>query len=126
METIRNLLTLLEDYSGVITAASLMIGGFWGLIKFLEQVRDKRFKTYHKLLDWLVNEQAYSDGKIKLDRQIAVVYELRNFPSYFGVSKRILRGLQEQWKGGDKRILNEIELTISYMERGWITRLFKK
>jgi len=120
MEIIKNLLTLLEDHASIITGIFIFTGGFWGLLNFREQIRDKRFETYHKLIDWLVG------GEIKLEHQIAVVYELRNFPSYLDVSKRILKGLQEQWKNKDKRILSEIELTVSYMEKGWIVRLFKK
>lgn len=120
------ILTFLETHINIITFLSIVIGGFWGIIKFREQLKDKRFKTYHELIDWLVNEQIQPDRKIKLDRQIAIVYELRNFPGYFDVSKRILKGLQEQWKGGDKRILNEIKLTIQYMEKNKIVRLFKK
>ncbi|MFA6253565.1 MAG: hypothetical protein WC687_04870 [Patescibacteria group bacterium] len=126
MESIKNLLLLLEAHSNLIVALSIIIGGFWGIIKFREHIKDKRFKTYHELIDWLVNEQIQPDRKIKLDRQIAIVYELRNFPNYFDVSKRILKGLHEQWKDEDKRILNEIQLTLSYMERNWVVRLFKK
>lgn len=125
MEFIKSLLILLEDLSIIITSLSIISAGFWGILKFRDHIRDKRFKTYHELINWLVNEQIQPDRKIKLDRQIAVVYELRNFPSYFDVSKRILKGLQRQWEKGDNRIIEEIQLTIAYMERNWLARLFK-
>jgi len=117
---------LLNDYSDGLTVISLIIVGLWALIKFNEQIKDKRFQTYHKLIDELVNEQLQADRKIKLDRQIAIVYELRNFPKYFDVSKRILEGLQDEWKETNPRIIKEIELSLVYMKSNWFVRLFKK
>jgi hypothetical protein len=122
----KNFFKLLNDYSGVLTAISVIIGGLWALIQFREHIKDKRFQTYHKLIDELVNEQLQADRKIKLDRQIAIVYELRNFPKYFDVSERILKGLRVEWEQTNSRIIKEIDLSLAYMKRNWFIRLFKK
>jgi hypothetical protein len=124
MEFIENIFAFFDSHVSAVTILSLIGGGVWAMINYNEQRRDKRFKTYHKLIDWLVNEQAQPDRVIKLDRQIAVVYELRNFPKYFDVSKRILIGLSNSWKNGDKRILTEIELSVAYMNKSWVKRFF--
>ena len=56
---------------------------------------------------------------MRLDRQIAVIFELRNFKEYFPVTLRILRGLKKSWTGyGPKekrnRLHEELNETISF------------
>ena len=53
-----------------------------------------------------------------LDRQIATCFELRNFPEYFEITKRILSDLKVQWEqdSRNKRITVEIDHTIKYIE----------
>ena len=58
--------------------------------------RDLRFKTYHLLIKQLVEPEEGKD-RIMLDRQIATCFELRNFPEYFEITKRILTDLKTQW-----------------------------
>jgi restriction endonuclease S subunit len=76
--------------------------------------RRNNFDNYHKLIQELVDPAAP-----KLDRQIAIVFELRNFEKYFPVSIRILKGLKDQWEKNKDylRLLQEIDLTLSYMEK---------
>lgn len=53
-----------------------------------------------------------------LDRQIATCFELRNFPEYFEITKRILTDLKTQWAQDprNKRITTEIDYTIKYIK----------
>lgn len=120
-------INFLDAHSTLITATSIIVGGFWALLKFREYLKDKRFITYHKLIDDLVNEQAQPGKIIKLDRQIAIIYELRNYSSYYSVSKRILTGLKEnEWKNNDKRILDEIKFTLEFISSKWFCRIWKR
>jgi hypothetical protein len=76
--------------------------------------RKNNFKAYHKLIGELVDATTP-----KVDRQVAVVFELRNFKEYFPVSIRILEGLKEDWSTNPSqhaRIFTEIDLTLSYMK----------
>jgi hypothetical protein len=78
--------------------------------------RRNNFENYHKLIKELVDT-----GAPKLDRQIAIVFELRNFKNYFPVSIRILNGLKAEWGKDEQqdkylRLLQEIDLTLSYMK----------
>lgn len=52
-----------------------------------------------------------------MDRLVAIVFELRNFPEYFEVTKRILEGLKTKWEMEDvhKSIISEICYTLSYI-----------
>ncbi len=125
MFNVNDILNFLDIHSGGIGALSLIMAGFWALWKFRDYLKDKRFNIYHKLIDELVNEQLQPDRKIKLDRQIAIIYELRNFSAYYPVSKRILIGLksQEGWMG-NKRIIEEIDLALFFMGKSWPQRLW--
>jgi hypothetical protein len=52
-----------------------------------------------------------------LDRQIAIVFEFRNFPDYFDLSKRIITDLKEQWKklDGNERLITEMEFALKHI-----------
>lgn len=80
--------------------------------------KDKRFNNYHRLIKELVS--ADSQGQtVMMDRQIAVIFELRNYPEYYELSERILGDLIIIWEQDDRarRIINEINLTISFIDR---------
>ena len=105
------LLGILISFFGVIVP----------LYKFITEKnlsqRDLRFKTYHLLIKQLVEPEDGKDG-IMLDRQVATCFELRNFPEYFEITKRILTDLKAQWEKDplNKRIITEIDYTIKYIE----------
>ena len=120
------ILDLLNNNSGVITVILTIIAGFWTVLKFREYLKDKRFKTYHELIDELVDEQRHPDKKIKLDRQIAIIFELRNFPSYYPVSKRILTGLKDLWKESQPRAVQEIDLTLEFISNNFFIRFWRR
>ncbi|MNG37384.1 hypothetical protein D3C84_1247180 [compost metagenome] len=59
---------------------------------------------------------------MRLDRQIAVVFELRNFKEYFPVTLRIFKGLKESWaeygpEEKRERLHEELDLAITYIEK---------
>lgn len=88
------------------------------IIKYLKSRRfefhQKTFNNYHKIIQILVQP---TDGGIFLDRQVAAIFELRNFPDYYPVTQRILGALRDQWNQppGNPRLINEIDLTMNYI-----------
>ncbi len=106
------------------TLVAAVLGIFWSLYKFSEYLRDKRFDRYHSLIKELVDEQIEPDKVKKLHRQIAVVFELRNFPSYFPVSKRILQDLKNSWT--HPSIVVELDRSIDYMSSNFFVRFFMR
>ena len=107
---------------GVVVAAAPLL---WAVVQFIitkrAENRRVRFETYHSLIKQLV-ERETPDAPKMLDRQIAVVFELRNFKHYFPVTLRMLKGLREEWDdyGPEKkrnRLLEELDLAIAYMEK---------
>ncbi|HBT81578.1 hypothetical protein A2757_03015 [Candidatus Giovannonibacteria bacterium RIFCSPHIGHO2_01_FULL_48_47] len=125
MNILISILGFLKEYPAAATIFSLIVAGIWPFLKFREYLKDKRFKTYHELIDGLVNEQRNPDRQIKLDRQIAVIFELRNFPSYFPVTKRILTDLKTQW-ADQPRATKEMEFTLDFISKNWFTRTYRR
>ncbi len=106
----------LEIGGFVLAFFSLMLPIYHYLGQKRLEEKDKRFKNYHELIEKL----AGANGQTMLDRQIAIVFELRNYPEYFEVTRRILEGLLEHWLPvGDpvKRLLNEINITLTFINR---------
>jgi hypothetical protein len=115
-----SLWTWLDVHSGAFALIVTLATSLFLALKYLNQrsveIRDRRFEVYHTLIQRLVEP---APGTVmKLERQVAVVYELRNFPEYYDVTFRILRGLREAWKSvhGIERLLSEIDLTLAYLE----------
>lgn len=121
----KNIFDILNTYSGTVTIILTVFGGVWAIFKFREYLKDKRFKTYHELIDELVNETRNPDRVIKLDRQIVIIFELKNFSSYFPVTKRILTDLKDQWKN-QPRAIKEIDITLDFISKNWFARIYRK
>lgn len=94
------------------------------------QLQDARFKIYHGLIKSLVQPELRQENVVDEetglvcnkyctmeDRQIATIFELRNFPEYFEVTERILHKLKTEWGGNpsNEHIINEIRYTLSYI-----------
>lgn len=99
---------------------------------------DNRFKIYHALIKNLVQSELLEVNPIEKDesghkfqvqgnvygtmahRQVATIFELRNFPEYFEVTCRILEDLKIRWEKEDTQgsaiILKEIKYTTEYID----------
>jgi len=103
-----------------------IIGGIfsfcWTVFQYLdskkrEQER-KDFEAYHKLIKDLV--QPENEGTLYIDRQCAILFELRNFKRYYPLSLRMLKGLSEKWSKSDEqfpRLTEELNMTIQFLEK---------
>lgn len=55
-----------------------------------------------------------------IDRQTAVMYEMRNFKRYYPFTLRMLKGLREKWMvfpNQFPRLMEELNLTIEFIEK---------
>jgi hypothetical protein len=107
---------------GVVIAAAPIVGA---VVQFIAvrraESRKHRFETFHNLIKQLVDREN-PDVPKKLDRQIAIVFELRSFKHYFPVTLRILKGLKVDWadygpEAKRSRLIEEIDLAIAYIEK---------
>ena len=134
-----NLLTIV----GIVVAIiALIIPIYKYLFDRKLQLQDARFKIYHGLIKSLVEPELQEEnvidektglvcnkyGKME-DRQIATIFELRNFPEYFEITERILRKLKVQWEANPNNvhIINEIRYTLSYITtyQKWIYKFLR-
>ena len=118
-----NIWNWLNTNAGAIGVLLLVLPILWSVWQYInlknKELKFQRFKIYHDLIKNLVEAES-PDRTIKLDRQIAIVFELRNFPEYYGLSHRILSGLKESWKEKEPdttRLCEELDLTIKHIKR---------
>lgn len=118
----------LKEYNGTVAVfVSLITGGFalyhYIAIKKSEDAA-RRFTTYHKMIqDLNIGE----DGEAQyIDRQIAIVFEMRNFPDYYPATLRILKRSLPRWRlfaqthpnpFSPNLLAEEAELTIRHITR---------
>jgi hypothetical protein len=81
------------------------------------ETKKHQFEAFHNLVKQLVE----GDGPnvpSRIDRQIAVIFELRHFPRYYPVTRRILTGLQTSWAQqapGFDRLHAEIAIALQHI-----------
>jgi hypothetical protein len=118
MTSLSSFLAILRE----LAIVGAIAGFFWPVWQFFavrrQQARDREFEIFHRLIKELVQPPEKHDTMF-VERQMAVVYELRNFPRYREVTGRMLKNLREFWSAtGNKALLREIDLTLAYLERG--------
>ena len=125
MEAVMVMWKWLNDNSGALGVVLVLIPLTWAIFSYLsvkkQELKERRFQVYHKLIQNLV-EREDPELPMKLDRQIAIIFELRNFKEYFPVTLRILNGLKESWQeyGPEKkrgRLYAELDFAIKHIEK---------
>ena len=116
--------TLINQNSGAISIVLTVIAAIYTLGKMLtsflsymdlkkKEIHERRLNLYHDLVARLVSPGP-SGSAPKLDSQIAIVYELCNFPEYYPVTNRILQGLKQTWTApAAARLIDEINTAIN-------------
>ncbi len=117
------MLEFLKLYGSQLSAVGAALVFSFGIYKFQAERKTtlfwKEFEVYHKLVKELVELPA-KDGALYIDRQTAIMFEMRNFKRYYPFSLRMLKGLREKWEAVPDqypRLLNELKLTIEFLER---------
>ena len=109
---------------GVVLAAIPLL---WAVVQYIriKRAEDRRiqFTTFHDLIKQLV-EREDPNQPMRLDRQIAVIFELRarTFKRYYPVTLRILEGLKNDWEAYGledkrKRLMQELDLAIAHLKK---------
>ena len=100
-------------------ASAFMWSTYWQVTQRKAEGRERDFLAFHKLIKELVAPDPES-GVAWLDRQAAIVFELRHFPRYYEFTERMLRGLKEKWAADPgfrwPRLIEEINLTLDYIK----------
>ena len=116
-----SILEFIKDYGTQLSAIGAMFAFIFGIYKYQIERKTtlfwKEFEVFHKLIKELVEPETQGQT-MKLDRQIAIVFELRNYTRYYPVSLRILKGLKGSWDKPElKRLIDEINISIEHIEK---------
>jgi len=114
-------LEFIKDYGTQLSAIAAMIAFIFGAYKYQIERKTtlfwKEFEVFHKLIKELV-EPSSENQIMKLDRQIALIFELQHYTRYYPVSLRILKGLKSSWNKAEyKRLIDEIDIAIKHIEK---------
>lgn len=116
------MITWLASNISALSALGASVTFIWSAIQFiLVRRRDQanqEFETYHRLIKELVQPDPDSQTAW-IDRQVAVVYELKNFPRYYPVTVRILNNLRCIFTKDPELtwsfLIQEIDLTLQHI-----------
>ncbi|GAA3939867.1 hypothetical protein [Hymenobacter algoricola] len=113
---------IIKSYGPLASTLGAAIAFVWTIIQFVavrtREAQNREFEVFHRLIKELV-EPPTPDGALYVDRQCAIIYELRFFSRYHPVTKRTLLGLQVKWgelEGKYERLLDEISTTLKYLD----------
>ena len=115
--TIEDILNFIKDNQIQLYVIGVTIAFLFSIYKFYIRRKTelywKEFEIYHKLLKDLVQPEV-ENGSVYLDRQVAIVFELKNFKRYYPISEKILRELRKKWISNN-RLIEEIDLTLEHI-----------
>lgn len=118
----------LSDNNGALGFALALITAASALYHYLTIKKSedaaRRFTSYHNMIrDLNVGEDG---GAPYLDKQVAIVFEMRNFPEYYPATLRILKRSIKRWRlsaslntnpFSPNILADEAELTIKFINR---------
>jgi hypothetical protein len=112
----------LNNNSGAIGIFVASLPFLWGAMEYVRKARSERiqnrFENYHRLIAELVD--APDDRPLRLDRQLAIVFELQNYPEYRQPTLRILEHLRvvgEKDVSKFKNLIAQIDDTVARLTK---------
>ena len=113
--------------SNAIAALSILGASVAFMVSTWQQVSQRKaeaeqrqFQAFHDVVEKIVSPLP-TDGLFYVDRQAAVIFELRHFPRYFEFTKRMLLRLKTKWTDEPpphthvNMLVEEIDLTLKYI-----------
>ena len=107
-----------------LVALGTAVAFVWSVWQYVDQRRresnNRQFEAYHKLVKELVSPDPGSEV-MWIQRQAAVIFELRHFPRYYEFTERLLKGLREKWRSDAEfhwpMLLEEIDRTLEHIRK---------
>lgn len=116
-----------EFFGILISILTLLIPLATFLVSKNKEQQQKNFENFHQ---FLLRGLANLDEDTGLDQQVAIIYEMRQYPKYKPVVIRLLRAQLKRWqrelknKPHFQQLITESQLTISYLEKNFLQRAF--
>lgn len=102
----------------LLSIAVLAFSAFRYVTVRRDELRNIRYEQYHALL-LKISRGTDGEGLLKLVSQRAFIYELRHFPEYSALTKRLLESLLSEWKENPEKsakLTFEIQDTIKALK----------
>jgi hypothetical protein len=84
------------------------------------EAEERQFQAYHEIVKKAVSPEP-TDGLFYVDRQAAVLFELRPFPRYYDFTERLLGRLRKKWQADpaphSEVLIEEIDLTLQHIKK---------
>lgn len=118
----------IEANNGALGFSLAFVTGCWGVWNYFSikkaEEETRQFQAFHLMIKGLVKGDDDKSAPY-VDQQLAVIYELRNFPKYYPVTLRILERSKESWLHGSgwwsSILVKEANLTIDFIKRKGLT-----
>jgi len=112
----------LSSNTATLSIFGAAVAFIWSTTQQIAQRRaeadEQQFLAFHQLVERLVSRDR-DDQPMYIDRQAAVVFELRHFPRYYDFTERMLVRLKSDWKTNSNPLtsvtIEEIDLTLNYI-----------
>lgn len=118
-----DLFRLVTTYGTPLSTIGAAIAFVWSVFQFFSirarEGRDREFETFHRLIKELV-EPPSEGASLYIDRQCAILYELRFFPRYYPFTRRTILGLKAAWSQTlphRPRLQVEMDITLNIIDR---------
>jgi hypothetical protein len=120
-----NALGWLSNNTAALSILGAALAFIWAtsqqVLQRKQEAREREFQNYHRLVRELVSPDAQG-AVMWIDRQAAVVYELRHFPRYYEFTERMLITLRQKWAQDPNmqwpHLIEEIDLTLKHIQSG--------
>lgn len=84
------------------------------------EAEERQFHAFHKIVERVVSPER-NEGLVYIDRQAAVVFELRHFPRCYGFTERMLLRLKRKWLADPgphaEVLIEETDLTLKHIQQ---------
>lgn len=100
----------------LISLITILLGALWAAYKYFDlKGREERrhdYKAYHELVSGFVEASA-------LEKQMVILYELRNYPSYSDITKELLEHLLNRMENeqADNQLIKQAKSTLEYINK---------
>lgn len=112
----------LSSNTATLSILGAAVAFIWSTVLQIAQRKseagERQFQAFHKLVKELVSPDP-ADGALWIDRQAAVLFELRHFPRYYEFTERMLLRLKNKWADtpNGPALVEEIDGTLKRIQQ---------
>jgi hypothetical protein len=119
-----NLVDLLSSHAAVLSvcgaAVTWMVSTILQIVQRRAEANERQFQAFHTIVEKVVSPDP-KGGLHYVDRQAAVIFELRHFTRYYDFTERLLQRLRKKWTEDPAPyadvLIQEIDLALKHIQQ---------